>query len=105
MLSLKLTFIVFPRHPEGGGQCHSAMIIETTAVFPVWYGRLGIYVSQTLIGDIFMVSISLQRSHNAHVNRYPQIYRLYIVWNRSKKIIVLPATLCLVNAGEYSSLR
>ncbi|EIW56943.1 uncharacterized protein TRAVEDRAFT_21881 [Trametes versicolor FP-101664 SS1] len=26
------------------------------------------------------------------------IYRLFIVWNRSKKVIVVPATLCLVNA-------
>ncbi|KAL1938121.1 hypothetical protein VTO73DRAFT_11950 [Trametes versicolor] len=45
----------------------------------LWYARLGIYVTQTLIGDVFM------------------IYRLFLVWNRSRKVIILPAILCLVH--------
>ncbi|EIW62606.1 uncharacterized protein TRAVEDRAFT_42957 [Trametes versicolor FP-101664 SS1] len=46
---------------------------------PLWFARLGIYVTQTLIGDTFM------------------IYRVFLVWNRSRKVIILPAILCLIH--------
>ncbi|EIW56944.1 uncharacterized protein TRAVEDRAFT_21882 [Trametes versicolor FP-101664 SS1] len=43
--------------------------------------RAGIYVTQILIGDIFM------------------IYRLFLVWNRSLKVIILPTIFCLLGGG------
>ncbi|CDO73382.1 hypothetical protein BN946_scf185013.g16 [Trametes cinnabarina] len=53
----------------------------------LWYhsavgrARFIIYVSQTLIGDAFI------------------IFRVYIIWGRKTKVVVLPAILVMVDAG------
>ncbi|KAL1938115.1 hypothetical protein VTO73DRAFT_11944 [Trametes versicolor] len=77
-LSLKLTLIGFVAN--GDTVCGVFMALESWEFeSPLWFARLGIYVTQTLIGDVFM------------------IYRVFLVWNRSWKVIFLPTILCLVH--------
>ncbi|KAL1938112.1 hypothetical protein VTO73DRAFT_11941 [Trametes versicolor] len=77
-LSLKLTLFGFV---TSAGTIESVYDVLTgfTFVSPLWYIRLGIYVTQTLIGDSFM------------------IYRLFLVCNRSRKAVGFPAMLFLLN--------
>ncbi|KAI0324532.1 hypothetical protein GY45DRAFT_363316 [Cubamyces sp. BRFM 1775] len=70
-----------PRSPfnfwYGGGRYSTAMFVA----------KYGIYVTQTLIGDVFMS------------------YRLFIVWNRQKYILIVPAFLVAVSIGSgYSCM-
>ncbi|OJT07007.1 hypothetical protein TRAPUB_2137 [Trametes pubescens] len=77
-LSLKLTLVGFV---ASAGSIESVYDVLTGFAFvsPLWYFRLGIYVTQTLIGDFFM------------------IYRLFLVCNRSHKAVDFPAMLFLLN--------
>ncbi|KAI0780288.1 hypothetical protein C8Q74DRAFT_755667 [Fomes fomentarius] len=48
--------------------------------------RLAIYVTQTLIGDGYM------------------IYRLWIVWNKSRRVLIIPVLFMLLDAGASKQL-
>ncbi|EIW56942.1 uncharacterized protein TRAVEDRAFT_49753 [Trametes versicolor FP-101664 SS1] len=78
-LSLKLTLVGFVNN---AGSLYS--VDNALSGASLWYStlgapRFGIYVTQTLIGDAFM------------------IYRLFLVWNRSRKVIILPIILCTLD--------
>ena len=63
------------------------------------------YVSQTLIGDGFMVRAHLFRTNmtGLYTPLAPnQIYRLYRVFNRSWVVAVVPSILLLLDAGAYA---
>ncbi|KAH9903271.1 hypothetical protein C8Q73DRAFT_45728 [Cubamyces lactineus] len=51
--------------------------------------KLGVYITQTLIGDVFMM------------------YRLFIVWNRRKRVVIAPAILTAIGAvtGYWSLIE
>ncbi|KAJ2987486.1 hypothetical protein NUW54_g9413 [Trametes sanguinea] len=52
--------------------------------------RLAIYVTQTLMGDAFML-------------RY-QIFRVFVVWGGRVRVIVLPVLLVMIDAGALPSV-
>ena len=64
--------------------------------------KIILYVAQMLIGDAFMVSLvsSLRDMHS----QYPlQIYRAYVLWNSSWRVISLPLMLLLSEIGTSFS--
>lgn len=60
-----------------------------------------LYVTQTLLGDGFMVrSSSLSKSHVLPRERMMQVYRLFIVWINRRAVVVVPAILFFIDLGE-----
>ncbi|CDO76597.1 hypothetical protein BN946_scf184868.g11 [Trametes cinnabarina] len=65
-------------------------VYDSLSLQALWYdsalgsARFAIYVTQTLIGDAFM------------------IFRVFIVWSGSTKVIALPALLVVIDAGYTS---
>ncbi|KAH9903269.1 hypothetical protein C8Q73DRAFT_45608 [Cubamyces lactineus] len=82
-LSARLVLYDFVDHhadtPRSQGNFWYSGDQNSTTMFIAKYG---IYVTQSLIGDVFMS------------------YRLFIVWNRRKRILVIPALLIATSIGS-----
>ncbi|KAI8992756.1 hypothetical protein BD414DRAFT_482116 [Trametes punicea] len=87
-LSLRLSIVGFVSHAGSLESVYDALD-DASVFFDNTLGscRFAIYVTQTLIGDGFM------------------IYRLYIVWSSNLKVVILPAVLLVIGtAAGYVSV-
>lgn len=81
---------IFVEHGTTPGSVYGA------ARSPKNVAKTALYVAQTLVGDMTMVSLPALFERASLTATLNQVYRLFIVWNRSWTVIILPT---LTTAG------